>query len=295
MAFRKKSTCFSLLLVFELVSAISINVECGINTRHVKVTYSGKEEKIVEDADRKLFELEYYQLRRYVAAYMGKEPNDVFLKSPTPWGDLYRVYNFQQVKRILEITSAEVTEMTLRPVIVHSQDFENTSKNKIKVNTGISQSIETSIAASWSQSTSTEHSREVQIGFQVTFMTFSSSNRYSYTSTFGQNFEKTESVTVGTNSNMETELNPGQSCSVVLTANRGYLNIKVTYRIYLTGQVAMNYRTRYDGHHFHARSINDVLNRSGKAREKTVTEIIQIGFYTNSSLKVYDKVSGARL
>lgn len=299
MAFLKNSVYFSLLLVFKLVSAkINVKVECGRNASDIKVTDSGMDIKIVGNEELRLFHVSEHQLKQYMKEHFGQTPTKVYLTDPTPRCNLFAVYPFNkgcQLKRILKVKSAEVAEITSEPAIVHSQDFENTVSNKIKVTTGISQTLETSITASWSESTGSEESRDVECGLDIKFFSISGSKTYSYTSTFGQSIEKTEKVTVGFTSNMETELNPGQACAVVLTANRGYINIKVTYVAYLYGDVTMYFSNKVNGHNYHTTSIDNALKNIGIVNEKKYVEMIKIGFYTNASLKVYDKVSGVRL
>lgn len=298
MAFFKNSVYFSLLLVFKFVSAkINVNVECGRNASDIKVTDSGVDVKIVGYEELKQFQVSEDQLKQYMKELFGQTPTKVYLTGPSPHCNLYAVYPFNkcQLKRILRVKSAEVMEITSEPAIVHSQDFENTSSNKIKVNTGISQSLETSITTSWSQSTGTEDSREVECGLDIKFFSISGSRTYSYTSNFGQSIEKTEKVTVGFTNSMETELNPGQACAVVLTANRGYINIKVTYVAYLYGDVTMYFSNKLNGDNYLTTSVDNALESIGKVNEKKFVEIIKIGFYTNASLKVYDKVSGVLL
>lgn len=291
MAYSKKIVYFSLLIVFKIVSAkININVECGRNERDVKVTYSGRNSRLVKDAELSLFGIREDQIIRHYAPEISIDDLidcDIFL--PISYNnqtlcDQFAQNNLCPVYTIFEVKSAEVVEITSEPSIVHIQEFENKFSNKIKVNTGINQSVQTSITRSWTNSTGTEYSRDVQCGLNIKFFSLSGGKTYSYTSSFGESFEKTETVTIGSTSGVEMELNPGQACSAVLTANRGYINIKVTYIAHLNGAVIV---------YSNLLPVDDLFKTAEKVNEKTFIEIIKIGYYTNASLKVYDKLSGA--
>ncbi|XP_026324625.1 uncharacterized protein LOC113233666 [Hyposmocoma kahamanoa] len=291
MAYSKKSVYFSLLIVFELVSAkININVECGRNARDVKVTHSGTHARIVKDAELGLFGIREDQIIRHYAPEISIDDlidADIFL--PISYNnqtlcDQFAQNNLCPVYTIFEVKSAEVMEITSEPSIVHVQDFENKFSNKIKVSTGINQSVQTSVTRSWTNSTGTEYTRDIKCGLEIKFFSLSGGKTYSYTSSFGESFEKTETVTIGSTSDVEIELNPGQACSAVLTANRGYINIKVTYIAHLNGTVIV---------YSNVLPVDDLFKTAEKVNEKTFIEIIKIGYYTNASLKVYDKLSGA--
>lgn len=291
-----KSIYLSVLLVFKLVSAdINISVTCGRNVSDITVTHTGRDEKIVDVEDTKQYGIRDNELKEHIKVHLGKKPTDVFLKSPTPWGDLYKEYHWEQVKRILKVKSATIMGINYKPVIVHSQDFENAFNNTIKVNTGISHTVETTVTTSWSKTNEFQVSQEIEYKLDVLFAKIKGVTGFSYTSAFGQTVEKSEAVTIGTTSGMETELNPGQSCTAVLSANKRYFEVEVKYIASLKGVVAVNYKKRFHGHHFYGPSIADVLESAGKVNEKTITENIRIGFYSDASLKVYDKMSGLPL
>ncbi|KPJ20998.1 Spherulin-2A [Papilio machaon] len=117
----------------------------------------------------------------------------------------------------------------------------------------------------------------------------------SFTSSWGESEERTESVTVQASSSVETELQPGQAATAVLSASKGSLEVEVLYLATLRGNVVVNFKSAYKGHHFFGPSIDSVMNSGDLDNEVIIKEIINIGFYTEANLKVYDKVSGETL
>ncbi|XP_045457269.1 spherulin-2A-like [Melitaea cinxia] len=290
------SVVLALPSLFVIISAeIVINIAAGNNKSDVRINYSGVDVDIIGDREIELFHLDSFTLKRAVKKKYEVVPRDVFLKGPTPWGDLYKTYNWQEVTRVLEVKSAKLKHSAVKSVVVLSQDFENSVNNPIKVNAGISQTVENTIATTWSRTQETTFSQEIEYNLNVILAKLSGTTSFSYTSTVGKSQEKSESVTVGTTTGMEVELKPGQSVSAVLSANRYNLEVEVVYAVTLRGQVAVNFRKPYKGHHFYGPSIGSILKSGGLDTEVTVVENIQLGLFTDASLRVYDKVTGLPL
>ncbi|CAH2061795.1 unnamed protein product, partial [Iphiclides podalirius] len=271
---------------------ISIDINVGTNASDITVVHSGFEANVVGDREIELFNIGKTNIRKAVKDHYGRAPSNVYLRSPTPWGDLYRTYNWEQVTRVLTIKSARVKGVTRKPMIVMSHDFENMSNVSIKVNTGISQTVENTIATSWSRSKEVTVSQEIDYEVNVLFAKASGTTGISFTSSWGETEERAESTTVGSSSEVETELLPGQAVTAVLTASRGALEVEVLYVETLRGNVAVNFKNALDGHHFRGPSIDAVMKSGGLKNEIVVKETIRLGFYTDASLKVFDKVTG---
>lgn len=290
------SVVLAFLSLFVIVDAeIVINIAAGNNKSDVRINYSGVDVDIIGDREIELFHLDSFTLKRAVKKKYDVVPRDVFLRSPTPWGDLYKTYKWQEVTRVLEVKSAKLKHSAVKSVVVLSQDFENSINNPIKVNAGISQTVENTIATTWSRTQETTFSQEIEYNLNVILAKLSGTTSFSYTSTVGKSQEKSESVTVGTTTSMEVELKPGQSVSAVLSANRYNLEVEVVYAVTLKGQVAVNFRKPYKGHHFYGPSIGSVLKSGGLDTEVTVVENIELGLFTDASLRVYDKATGLPL
>ncbi|CAH2098653.1 unnamed protein product [Euphydryas editha] len=286
----------ALLSILVITDAkIIINIAAGNNKSDVAITYSGDDIDVIGDKEIELFHLDTFNLKRAVKNKYNFLPRDVFLKSPTPWGDLYKTYKWKEVTRTLKVRSAKLKQSSVKSVVVLAQDFENAFNNTIKVNAGISQTVENTIATTWSKTQETTFSQEVEYNLNVIFAKLSGTTAFSYTSTVGKSQEKSESVTIGMTTGMEVELKPGQSASAVLSANRYNLEVEVVYVITLTGQVAVNFRRPYNEHHFYGPSIASILKNGGLDNEVTIVENIQLGLYTDASLKVYDKLTGLPL
>ncbi|KAH9643614.1 hypothetical protein HF086_000088 [Spodoptera exigua] len=279
-----------LVLVIKVVTGhIAIDITVDENEK-VNINYLGSEQELISDNDIKLFKVD--RLHTAVQQHLGKKPKDVYLRSPTPWGDLYKTYGWQPVKRILSIKSARVLHLNMKPVIVLSHDFENFSNRTVKVNTGMTQSVENTLTTSWTKEQEFTVSQEFEYEFNVGFSKAKGVTGFSFTNTWGVSEEKSKTQTIGSNSGMETELQPGQAVTAVLSATAGFLEIEVIHKASLTGNLVVNYRKPYRGHHFWSPLIQDVMKSGNMNNEVISTERIKFGFHVHAFLKTYDKKTG---
>ncbi|KAJ8705992.1 hypothetical protein PYW07_010769 [Mythimna separata] len=136
-----------LVLIFKIVVAnIELDLELD-EKQNLQIKYSGEETDLVTDKDREAFDIEDHKLKDAVGSLLGSRPNDAYVKSPTPWGDLYKRYKWEEVERVLSIKSAKLKKMTKNPIIVMTEDFQNSSNRTITVNAGISHEVQNTITS----------------------------------------------------------------------------------------------------------------------------------------------------
>lgn len=284
---------FKVVVLVLLIKVVTGHIEIDIKVdedEKVSIKHSGSEINLISDNDINVFKVQ--RLHNAVKQHLGKEPKDVYLRSPTPWGDLYKTYGWQPVKRVLSIKSARVTRLTMDPVIMLSHDFENLSNQTVKVNTGITQTVENTLTTSWTKEKEYTVSQEIEYEFNVGFSKVNGVTGFSFTNKWGVSEEKSQTQTIGSSSGMETELKPGQAVTAVLSAEAGFLEIEVTHKASLVGNLALNYKKAYRGHHFWGPLIQDVMKTGNLDNEKTSTERIKFGFHVHGYLRVYDKKTG---
>ena len=82
-----------LLLSTPGLSQIQLNLEESLLSDDIPpIQIEGSLNTAVGDTLVPLFGLDEQNLKNAVEQYFGKRPDDVFFKSPTPWGDLYKRY-----------------------------------------------------------------------------------------------------------------------------------------------------------------------------------------------------------
>ncbi|CAG4967237.1 unnamed protein product [Parnassius apollo] len=150
--------------------------------------------------------------------------------------------------RVLTVKSARLQTITKKPVIVLSHDFDNISNKTIKVNK----------VKQWKI-------RFRQVGPKAKRRRFLRKNLQAL---------------------VETELLPGQAATAVLSANKGALEVEVVYLAKLRGNVAVNFKIPYKGHHFWGPSVDSVMKSGGLENEVIIKETIKLGFYTDAFLNI---------
>ncbi|XP_023950848.2 spherulin-2A-like [Bicyclus anynana] len=143
-----------------------------------------------------------------VRNHYGPIPRNVYLKSPTPWGDLYKEYNWEQVSMLLKVKSAKINESSIKSVLILAQNFDNPSNKTIKVNAGITQSVENTVTTSWSSTKEVTVAQEIEYDLNIIFAKLSGTTSFSYTSSWGKSEEKSETITIGKINNFLAYLLP---------------------------------------------------------------------------------------
>ncbi|MNR44853.1 hypothetical protein D3C85_1636420 [compost metagenome] len=90
---------------------------------------------------------------------------------------------------------------------------------------------------------------------------------------------------------MTLTLQPGQTVEAILSASKGVLTVEVEYQITLVGVTAVNYNPTYQGHHFWALDINNVMSAGKLSNVITSKETIVIDYFTNTTITVQDPES----
>jgi hypothetical protein len=121
--------------------AIQINVNAGLDAATSSVQASGNVIHVISDLERGTFNINDANLKKLVEKYFGKSPNDAYVRSDTPWGDLYKTYNWPQVQVNLVVQSASILGITSEPQIINSQKFSNNSSVKGNFNVSITQQV----------------------------------------------------------------------------------------------------------------------------------------------------------
>jgi hypothetical protein len=267
---------------------IDISIQAGLTTGTSNASASGSVQHVITDTEVASFKITDGALKDAIGKYFGKRPNDAYLHSDTPWGDLYKTYGWPQVQTILVVESATITGITSEPVIVAQQTFKNDSSFKGTFNVGISQSVTNTATSSWTQTDTLTVGQKFT--YKISFLGAGGGGETSltYAHSWGETTTESKAITVGTTSGVSVVLDPGQAVDAVLTASRGVMKVRIVYRAYLTGDTAINYNPTYKDHHFWALDIGGVMAAGGIANSQTVTEDLEIGFYANSQVELRD-------
>jgi hypothetical protein len=272
---------------------ISISIVAGQDESASSVNASGSVQHIITDEEKTTFRLGDKQLKDAVNAYFGKSPNDAYLHSPTPWGDLYKKYSWPQVQMVLVVQSAEILGITSEPVIVKTQEFVNNSRHKGTFNVGISESVNNTTSSNWSTGGTLSIGQKFSYGVKFLGAGGEGETSLSYSQSWGIGGQESKSITVGSTAGVSVELDPGESVVAELSASRGVMKVRIRYNAYLIGSTAINYNPTYKNHHFWSLGIGGVMSAARISNSVQSTEEIEIGYYSNSKIELKDKITNA--
>lgn len=273
---------------------ISIAINAGADESSSSVVATGSIQHIITPTEVAAFGIEDGPLKGAIGAYLGRVPDDAFLCSPTPWGDLYSSYGWPQVQTLMTVQSATVQEVTSSPTIIASQVFHNPSSKPALCNCAVNQEVSVTAESSWSDTTTIEVGQSISYGISFLGSGAQGETSFSFSQASEIGGSESEIVTLGTNAGVEVLLDPGQSVTAELSASKGTLKVLVTYQLSLSGWTASNYSDRYRDHHFWGIEVNGVMSAGNIPTTITLTETIEVGFYANSSITVVDS-AGAQI
>lgn len=264
---------------------INVKIVAGKDKAHSSVTASGTIKHVITDADRTNFGIGDSPLKNAVNKYFGKTPNDAYVKSPTPWNDLYKTYSWPQVTTNLTVVAATVTDITSNPVILASKVLKNNSSVDGTFNANVTDSVANTVTSSWNASVTAGFSQSInyEVGIEG-IAKVGGTTTFSFSGTYGQGGSHSTTTTVSSGQGVTVTLKPGQAVKAVLNASRGTMKVRVTYHVHLEGDTAINYNPTYKGHHFWALGIGSVMQAAGLANTFTVTEDMEVGYYSNGEV-----------
>lgn len=271
--------------------SFSIHIVAGLDMATSSVTATGSETHIITDKEVKTFGLDDKNLKEAVKKYFGQKPDDAYLHSPTPWGDLYKKYKWPEVKLVLEVESAEIREISSEPVIVKEQTFKNNSSVSATFKVEINETLTNTCSSNWSTGGDLTIGQKFEYGVGFLGTGAKGETSISYTQSWGIGGEHSKSFQVGTSTGVEVNLQPGQSVKAILHSNKGVMKVRIRYKAYLIGTTAVNYGKTYKNHHFWGLGIGSVMKGGNIINKVESTEDLEIGYYSNSSVEIVDGVN----
>ncbi|XP_026324554.1 uncharacterized protein LOC113233615 [Hyposmocoma kahamanoa] len=288
-----------LLLLLPALAIASIDIEItgqyDGDQPSLKVYYSGSQADVISNEERKVFKLGDEELKNAVRNYFGKMPDSAYLRSPTPWGDLYSTYDWSQVIRTLVPKSARILKITSEPQIVMQQVFENNGSKPELFNMGIYQDVQETVSSSSSHPQELNIGQDISYGFEIKPLNHNGKTPFSYTSKYGLNYKKSRTVRVGATSSMNLLLQAGQAAMATLEATRVTITLEIEYEANLSGVVAVNYDETYKGHNFWGLDVRGVMEKGNLNNKVRSKEVIEINYYVTSKVSVFDRAYGEKM
>ena len=222
---------------------------------------------------------------------LGPAPTGAWLCSPTDkWGgkDLYESYSWDQVQVKLEAKDCRIVNLSLTPVIVATAHFKNESSKEVVQSAQVTHSASLTTESNWSQTNGIEVSQSINYGFKFPGLEIGGETTFSYSHTWQKGGSESKEVSLQAGGEAAMTLHPGESGEAHLTANKGELEVEIVYELTLSGMIAVNFKDKYDGHHFWAFDVNAVFGAAGIETKIETKETIKVGFYSDINILTTD-------
>lgn len=266
-----------------------INTDCSLDK--VLCGAYGFFDHIITDQEIESFGVQGTVLKGVIRSLCGKEPNDVYLHSPTPWGDLYKTYEWDQIQTFSMFRTQPIVEaVNTDHVLKDQKTIVNDEKEKKSFEVVFSSEYDDYIESlKWSGNFPCPGFAEKK-------------NYISYKTTFpsvdpqGETLTLNSRMPVGVNESFHLEgttetrktieLEPGQSARAEYYVDVYTAKIKVPFKIYVQGAVAMNYNPTYQGHHFYGIPIETLMNGAGIPNDYSYEQEIAVCFCANPRIEI---------
>ncbi|XP_063384751.1 spherulin-2A-like [Cydia fagiglandana] len=247
------------------------NVKAAAAKNESSVTINGTDRNIISDIEMKSFNMTTSKLMAAVRAYSGGRPEGVFVKSPTPWGNLYEKFNWTEVTRVTDVKRAEIINFATEVVTLSKYNCINQSNSTVIV-CDIKTDVNNYVSNNF-----TGKRMSINADYNVNLVNL---NRKLVLRLGVNNF--TEDAM-----NLQIEdkisLKPSQSAVYVLNATKVNIDVLVDYESSVFGHVAANFYLRYKGHHFWVYNVRELIETVGSmSAVQRNTDIITIEYFIDA-------------
>ena len=269
--------------------ALSIFIIAGMNASLSSISATGNDFHVITDQEASVFRIGNESILKDISEnYIGKRPNSVYMRSDSSSSDIYESHGWQQVVSTLKVKNASIKGVSLKPIIIDTKTLSNKSSHRATFNAGISSEVSNTVETNWSSTHSLSFSHTINYGIQHNGIRIGGESAFNYIGTWGKGGMQSKTITIGSTTGVTVDLNPGETVTAELIANKGTMDILVNYDASLEGNLALNYYFSYNGYHHWSVPIKDALIKSGMETSKQITEEIQIGYYSHSSVVIKD-------
>lgn len=267
---------------------ININIKTSNDLNKTEVKYTGKDIKLVSDEEVILFNITNQNLNRGIRIEMGKVPDDIYLKDPTPFQDLFKEYEWPQVSRVLIIKCAKIEEFIQNNVVIKTHEHINNTTVSIQSKTDMMEVIENTVSSLWS--TNGLPKDIIHYGVNIDF----GYGIWSFDDKWRDESLKFVQLPFGATKGI-VHLQSGQTIVSKLSGNKVVMLIEIEYIATLVGNIIADYDRLYGKYHFYSPALGNIMRAANLKNEIITKEFLEVRFYTNPKIEVYDKDTGEEL
>ncbi|KOB73627.1 Follicular epithelium yolk protein subunit [Operophtera brumata] len=283
----KKLTILAVILTV-CSAKINIYIKTSDYLNKTEVKHTGRDIKLVTDEEVALFNITHANLNRGIRIEMGKIPDDIYLRDPTPFQDLFKEFEWPQVERVLSIKSAKIEEFMKDNIVIKTHEHINNTSLSIQSKTDMMEMVENTVLSIWS--TNGLPKDLINYGVNIDF----GNGNWSFNDTWRDETLKSVQLPFGASKGL-VHLKSGQTIVSKLTGNKIVMLIEVEYIAKLVGNIIADYDRLYGKYHFYSPALLNIMRAANLKNEVVTTEFLEVRFYTNPKVEVFDTDTGEEL
>lgn len=294
----KDETGFS---VVQFINALRGNNYVGISLRIqddkiASLSSCGKFEHVISDSEAVLFGVTPDNLKGAINNYFGKTPNDVFLRSPTPWDDLYKRFSWPEVKLRFEVDGPlKIDSFDVDRTVLIEKKITNDTQSKKTFDVEMEQvGYDIIWPTGWI-------SEDENLGFNDSPNGWNNISFINYLVTFptlniqeGNPLLKTRILVdegkarcknAKIKCSRKVELEPGQTVNARLYLDFIKAKVLFPFKSSLSGYVAVNYDPVYKDHHFWGLPIKEIMQYNGICNNLKTTMVLELSYNARPTIE----------
>lgn len=276
---------FVLILIFVVIilceGKINITVNVASSVHNSSASAHGIDELLASDKDIALFNITDNKLKQGIRILLGKIPDEVFLRDPTIYNNLYKDFHWQEVTRSVKVKQIEVIDVFNQNLRLKTENHINNTTITIQAKYYLFENTETTIISRWPKSVYSAY-----FTFNISFVI--GTQRFHLINKWNVNETKYVTLNTGVRKKGYFKLDPETTATKVLSAKKTIILLRIKYVTSLTGCVVANYRHVYGNYHFWAPFINDIIQAIGMRNEIITYELLEIHCYTDPELTIFE-------
>lgn len=274
-----------------------IDIQASRDPNKCTVSAVGMQMHTISDVEQQAFRLYGDGIKQAIGSLMGRAPDSVWLHDPTPGGadgtndgrynNCYSLFGWTPVTTTLRVISAIPTGINSHPVIANHTQWDNHTDHVVHYSAGMSIQKSETASHSWT------NGDKVTVGGKFTmkigvegFGDIGSESSWNYEHTWSDTKTESNTITVGVTASAASDVPAGRTETAYLFSYLGSATYRVTYQASLSGLVAFQYRNWYSGHRYYGYDVRTVLGRMGVSDTITITQDINVGFYSDAIVEV---------
>ncbi|KAF9415237.1 hypothetical protein HW555_007113 [Spodoptera exigua] len=255
----------------------------------VNASYTGSDHKLVTDEDLKLFNVTMAELNRGMRVELGKVPDAIFIRNPTPYGDLFTKFKWEQMKRKLTVVKTKIIDIVNQDIVLDTHEHINNTTNIVTAKRSMFKVMDNSISSTWSKTGLPGDNAHTT--FILNFEDGKAEIVKQWRNESTMNFK----IPVGITEKGLITIAPEQTAVTKLIVSRTIILIEIIYKAELSGSLIGNYAELYGKYHYWAPAVKKILKAAKVKNEIFTREVVELRCFTRPRLAVYDKKTGGEV